>query len=317
MAKSKVLKAVTSEEASKKALKMIELEKAGYQLGLYSSNYKLNKAMRKYFRFGNVTLIAGLSGSGKSYFLTNLYKDFYNLELNKVYKDKIKILHFGLEMSPENEMIRSISSDVDMTYNYMLSSNFEKNSDIHNVITEQELLHISDALQSRKKSPVLYFPEPGSIDDIHKTFVYYNNLYPNHKLVVGIDHTLLIKKVNESDDKELMGRIAKAAISMKEKDANVLLLAQLNNRIEELDRIKNKSMHFPKKSDIYAQAQIYNACDDVFVIHKPKSLNITEYSNKNLSTDDLIHLCKLKGRFGTTGSIWLKDNLHKGVIASK
>ena len=112
-----------------------------------------------------------------------------------------------------------------------------------------------------------------------------------------------------------MANVGKISIRMrKDFGSMVNLLGQLNNNIEDVRRITTKTLHYPQKSDIYAQGQLYNACDNVFVIHQPQLLKITSYGSNNYPTKDLIHLIKLKARHGKVGSIWLKNDLSKGRI---
>lgn len=58
------------------AKERIEMERSGLQYGVKCRFPSLNRTMLKYFRFGKVVLIAGMSGSGKSYFLNMLRNDF-------------------------------------------------------------------------------------------------------------------------------------------------------------------------------------------------------------------------------------------------
>mgnify|MGYP003612885642 CR=1 FL=1 len=90
------------------------------------------------------------------------------------------------------------------------------------------------------------------------------------------------------------------------------MLGQLNNNIESTERIRNKDMHYPLKSDIYAQAQLFNACDNVLTLHRPELLNIPNYGFYGIPSNDLVHLQLLKCRFGSVGSVWLKNELYRG-----
>lgn len=58
------------------AIKRINEERSGEQHGLYCRWDELNHLMLRYWRFKHVTMIAGMSGSGKSYFLNMLRQDF-------------------------------------------------------------------------------------------------------------------------------------------------------------------------------------------------------------------------------------------------
>ena len=67
-------------------------------------------------------------------------------------------------------------------------------------------------------------------------------------------------------------------------------------------------------SDIYAQAQLFNACDNVLTIHQPELLGILFYGRNQYKTSNLMHLQILKQRFGKVGSVWLYNDLGKGRV---
>ena len=70
---------------------------------------------------------------------------------------------------------------------------------------------------------------------------------------------------------------------------------------------------------VFATAQsafdvFYNACDGVFTIHQPELMGILYYGKNQYKTENLVHLQVLKMRFGNVGSVWLQNNLEKGVF---
>ena len=96
----------------------------------------------------------------------------------------------------------------------------------------------------------------------------------------------------------------------------IFFIGQFNNNIEKSERIRTPEMHYPIKSDIYAQGEIYNACDGVFTIHQPQLMNILYYGKNQYETTDLVQLQALKMRFGNVGTIWLKNNLEQGAFVN-
>lgn len=318
------LQVKTPKQAVAEARKHIIRERDGEQYGLKCQFPSVNIAMGKYFRFNNVNLIAGLSGHGKSYLMNIFSKNFLD---RKIINLDIKfipiILQFCFEMSAYNEILRSVAADMGVSYGYLLSSEYDKTTGTYNKLSEEELKRAEEYLKFYENQSILFFEIPGNIEQIYNTVESYVNYYTNlgtkngmiYRFVVNIDHTLLIDTLDEKSALELMANVGKVSIRIR-KDfyAMVNLLGQLNNNIEDVRRITTKTLHYPIKSDIYAQGQLYNACDSVFIMHQPQLLKITSYGSQNKDTRDLIHFIKLKARHGKTGNIWLKNDLNKGRI---
>jgi replicative DNA helicase len=309
-------------EAVKLALDIIKEERSGKQLGLYTQYPILNRAMGKYWRFNTVNLLAGLSGHGKSYFLTIINNNFLDTTLNTTEFTTI-VFHFCFEMSAHNEILRSVAKDLGINYNYLLSSQFDKVSGEYNSITDKELDKIEKAMEYYANTNILFFDIPGNIIEIYYTILdrakYYAKLSKatgkKYKFIVNIDHSLLIEAIGNQKALEIMSDVGKVAIKIRKTfGAMVNLLGQLNNNIEDVRRLTNPALHFPQKSDIYAQGQLYNACDNVFVIHQPALLKIIYYGTHKIPTNNLIHLIKLKARHGTVGHLWFINALHEGKI---
>ena len=316
----------TVEDAANEALEHIHKERSGEQYGLYTSIVPLNIAMGKYFRFANVNLLAGLSGSGKSYLLNSINNDFLDYGVGGINEQApfIPIIfNFCFEMSAANEVLRSIANDMGVSYAYLLSSEYDKISKTYNRLSDEELLRVEEYLKYYKRKSMLFFEVPSNLQVIYNTVEHYVEEYTKvtrsdnkpFKFIVNIDHTLLIETLDESSAVDLMANVGKIAIRIRKTfGALVNLVGQLNNNIEDIRRITNNLLHYPIKSDIYAQGQLYNACDSVFVVHQPAQLKITKYGSTEKDTTNLMHLLKLKSRHGSTGNIWLKNALDIGKI---
>jgi replicative DNA helicase len=310
-----VLKTVAS--LNEEAKHRIAQERSGKQLGLYTRFTQLNRAVGKYFRFGQVTAIAGLSGHGKSTILNMLLQDFENPELNGIFKEKLIIVHNSFEMSPVDELLRDLGGKTGRSHLNLLSSEFVNGE--YNRLSDEEFRHITETLDNSVDTDHYYFDEPtdinGIIANINVAIKHFQEKYQVTylpKVVLAIDHTLLIEGEDGDNVIDTMTRIGKLAIALKKSNYLVLLVGQLNGNIESPERLKNMQLHYPQKSDIYAQAQIYNAADNVLIIHQPTLIGIKEYGNRKLITHNLIHLFVLKQRFGKVGSIWLRNALDKG-----
>lgn len=325
----KILEHKTPKEAVAEAKENIIRERDGEQYGLKVNFPSVNIAMGKYFRFNNVNLFAGLSGHGKSYLMNILSGDFLDYKeggINENITFIPIILNFCFEMSAYNEILRSVAGDMGVSYGYLLSSEYNKETGEYNKLTEEELIKVEKYLTFYENKSILFFETPGNVKVIENTVEHYVNQYlaigkrngKVYKFVINIDHTLLIDTLDEKSALELMANVGKLAIRLRKRfNGMINLLGQLNNNIEDVKRITNKSLQYPIKSDIYAQGQLYNACDSVFVIHQPQLLKILEYGTQKRLTKDLIHLMKLKARHGRVGSVWLHNDLLKGKIIEK
>ena len=325
------LKHTSIDDAIEQVLSTIQSERSGEQLGLKTRFPKLNIAARKYFRFKSVNLWAGLSGHSKSYLLNQVVEDFLDYRTPGSLNHDINfipiVLYFCFEMSSTDEILRACASDLGVNYNYLLSSHYNKDTNDYNTLTDEELIKVRKFLEFYKKKNILFFETSGNIRMIYNTVKAYHagleasrikkGIKKPYKYIINVDHTLLIDQLGEKDILELMRNVGKyGGIIRKEFGAMVNLIGQLNNKIEDIQRILKPSLHYPVKSDIYAQAQLYNACDAVFTIHQPGMLKIDKYGKKQIPTPGLIHLQALKNRHGNIGNIWLFNNLANGSIIS-
>ena len=110
------------QQAADEALRDVAVERSDEQNGLYCDWYGVNRGMGKYWRFNHITLLAASSGHGKSYTINQLHDRFTNFEAtdtfsNSAFRDKLIILHFGLEMDASDEVIRNISRNMSKSHN--------------------------------------------------------------------------------------------------------------------------------------------------------------------------------------------------------
>jgi hypothetical protein len=316
----------TKRDIVEKVKNTIEQEKSGRQLGLRTRFGKLNACVGKYFRFKQIISINGLSGHGKSSFLNMILEDFKNPNINHNFKESFIICHNSWEMLPEDEILRNSSSIINKSTLYLLSSELDKETGKYNIITDFEKEQIFSALDDNLDEDHYYFNEPttvvGLIENIKTAITFYQHKYAKEieqgtknkipKVVTALDHTLLLLPKNNEKTLDIMFNLAQIAIYLKKQGQMVILVGQLNGEIEKPERIKNFQSHYPIKSDIYAQAQIYNACDVVLIIHNPSLLGIVYYGVTQIISSDIIHLQVVKQRFGKVGSIWLKNLIHEG-----
>jgi hypothetical protein len=368
-------KLIQTRSAIESAKQMILDERSGEQLGLYSPWHKFNRAMLKYCRFNQVTMIAGMSGSGKSFILNMIRQAFLDYEdwaiedsdniylgrevidlyyskktdsyipcnkeegnallfpesglirrndddylhhraVNRNCKFNTVLVHFGYEMSPEDELLRSASTIMGASFGYIMSSEIvegENSSQAYNRITDSEYQTISNILDTFDNRKEYYVPISLNIQEMKKVVEYVAEVNPTAKIIITLDHTLLSKKLDEKDDMELQAAIAEVVLELRQRyGALIIILNQLNQNIERPERREKPVLHYPVKSDIHLGAQIWWACDNVFVFHRPKLLGIMEYGPEKLKTDKLIHCAAIKSRRGRTGDIFFEEDFIHG-----
>ena len=318
----------SAQKVAEEAKKQVADERKGEQFGLYTRFTGLNKAMRKYIRFGNVYLLAGLSGHGKSLVLNILQSDFLDTK-NIVDKDKRVIhkainskcvfkplvLHFCFEMSSVDEMLRSVSTSIKKSYNYILSSEYNNTLNEYNRISEEELIMINSQIDTFGKRPMYFFETAGNLKQIFDTVCWFHEKYPNHKFIVSIDHTLLSNKIGDQTDIDLMAETGNLAIALRATFGDmVILVGQFNSEIERPERRTKFELHYPQKIDIYAQARVYHAADTVWTVHRPELLKIAKYGLQKKPTQNLLHFQILKARHGVIGNVWLRFSQSTGEI---
>ena len=236
-------------------------------------------------------------------------------------------------MLPSDEILREESSNLGVSYSNLLGLEFNgetnkyNNVDIETVEALEEKYKVDDNpnyyyfedtctvphLYACVKAVIVDYKNREGLDD---TFTDEQGVKHRPKFIVAIDHSLLLDTIGKEDVLSMMSTLGKMAIRFKKMGFLTIIVGQFNGNIESTERIRNPNLHFPMKSDIYAQGEIYNACDGVFTIHQPELMGILYYGKNQYKTENLVHLQVLKMRFGKVGSVWLKNNLEKGVFTN-
>lgn len=278
------------------------------QTALISRLPKLNKAMMGGFRFKNIYLFAGASGSGKSYFLNQLRNDFLDPQLNGSFMHPIKILSFSLEMPIEDELIRSVSSKLSMSYGEIVSA--------EQPLDEETFDKVINELDTLDHPDIHFVETSGNRFEVYNTIVEFHTRFPHHKLVITYDHTLLTEEYDEKSEVEMIAKISKLFVKLKKSDIEpmIVMLGQLNDKIEDVIRIQNYNYHYPLKKDLHGSKQVWWACDYVGVLHRPELLHIEKYGPKQIDTKDLVMYHQLKSRKGVLGMARLKAEFDKGRL---
>ena len=309
---------VNIDQAAADAKIILEEERDGKQRGYYCRFKKLNQAMLRYWRLGYINLIGGSSGAGKSYILNCLHDDFTDpiRNANCIHGLPV-VLHFAYEMAASDEIIRNVGAKMGKSYSYLLSSEMQdKKSETYNRLTDEEYHAALEQMNKLKERKIYYTKTSGNRKQMYDTIYKVKSLHPDCQLIISLDHTHLVKKAEERNDLDLIAALAQDQINWIRdfEKPMVIDLGQLNGDIEDIKRRENRLLHYPIKGDIHGSNQIFWACDNVVLFHRPELINISEYGPDRRITKDLIHGAIIKTRFGKTGNIWLKSELDRGRI---
>ncbi len=139
--------------------------------------------------------------------------------------------------------------------------------------------------------------------------------FPDHKLVIQMDHSLLAETLDEKDEIELLAKLSKDAIKWKKNyDCLILFLGQTNDKMENPFRIQTANLHYPTKTDIHGSKQLYWAMDYVGVLNRPELLGIEKYGKQSYDTKDLVAYHQIKARNGELGIVRFRQQFDKGKM---
>lgn len=282
------------------------------QNGLICRWNKLNNAALGNFRFAKNYLFAGMSGSGKSYILNMIRKDFADKVLNAGFKKKYRQLHVAFEMTAADEIIRTISGDIGMSYAEITSA--------YSKLPQEKFEEILLILESYRLHNVEFIEVTGTVTQLENTIYEYQSQYPEDLLVISLDHTLLTSYENEKDEITLITNLSRMFVRVRKRIGSMnILVGQLNTNIEDQNRIIRVGQHYPIKKDLHGSKSIFMDMDFVFIWHRPEMLNINRYGPETMPdgqigypTKGIVFCHVIKSRHNVVGIIRYREEFSKG-----
>ncbi len=291
----------------------IEEGRSGRQPGLLCRWPLVNRVILGSWRFANTYIIGGMSGGGKSYFINMLRKDFLDSNINANFKKKFRLIHFAFEMSASNEVLREVGGRVKEKYEDLISA-YSRLSDV-------KYKKLIETLNLMKDLDMDFVEVTGNVDQIKNTIYEYQARYPEHLLVITLDHTLLTDYKDEAGEIALVTKLSKMFVGVRKKIHSMnILVANANTELEDIKRITTPTLHYPVKRDLHGAKAIFRDADIVMFLHTPEKLGIARYGNAPVDeetgypTKDMVFNHVLKVRNRTPGIIRFKQDYANGNL---
>lgn len=308
---SKVLPFITIEEAARQELRYIKGRLDGQIKSLKTPWEKFNKASMDGIEWGSIITIAGMSGSGKTAILNELETGLFDMNP----KENFAVLSFNFEMIARRLVGRKISKGLNMSIKQMYSADIEnKNANIK----EQDYQRAVEYAKEIIKRPVWYVDIPGTVQEIRNTIEHFGiqmeeNL--DRGILVTLDHSILVKKFGEQNQLETLYELAAMFNELKKKiKSSYVIVSQLNRGIENVERMQNKNLQYPQKSDVFGADALYQYSDVFMITHRPDMLNLRTYGPDDLPVKDAIYWHYLKTRDGAPFVAKMRNLLHVNQV---
>lgn len=291
----KKLPFITLEQAARDELRYIKGRMDGNIKSLLTPWNKFNIASMNGIEWGSIITVAGMSGSGKTAILNELETGLFE----KNPHENFAVLSFNFEMAARRLIGRKISKAMNRTVKQMYNADLvetERNFNLHDYNAAVEYL------KTIKDSPVYYVDIPGTVKQIVRTVEHFAMEVPENQykgILVTLDHSILVKKFGEQSTLDILYDLAAAFNELKKKiKSSFVIVSQLNRGIENVERIQNKNLHFPMKSDVFGADALYQYSDVFMITHRPDMLKLQAYGPNDWEVSDVIYWHYLKVRDG-------------------
>lgn len=216
---------------------------------------------------GDIVVVAGASGAGKTYELQTIRENIMNSEINPS-AEKYVFLDYSFEMKLFNLVLRGLSKHLDKPKKEILLQEFDDK--------EKELA--GRYIDTFRDNRFFLEENPCTAEEFYaETKKFLEKHRDKEKVFVAIDHMALFKN-GKGGKKDAVDAAGEAINQLKREFDNpiFILLSQLNRGI--LGRIaENDSNSAPNRSDLYQSDTMFHLADYLVVIQNPHRLGISEY----------------------------------------
>jgi len=299
------------EEAARKELRYIKGRMDNEIKSLKTPWKKFDKAGMDGIEWGSIITVAGMSGSGKTAILNELETGLFKLNP----KEDFAVLSFKFEMIARRLVGRKMSKALRMTTTQIYNADTDNPNENIKQDTYNKAIEYAKSI---KDDPLWYVDIPGTVQEIRNTIEYFAmgmECNMDRGILVTLDHSILVKKFGDQKQTEVLYELAAMFNELKKViKASFVIVSQLNRGIEAVDRIQNKNLHYPQKSDVFGADALYQYSDIFLVTHRPEMLNLRTYGPHDLDVKDMIYWHFIKTRESEPFIAKMRNNLKYNQI---
>lgn len=266
---------------------------------------QLNKAGVDGIPWQSHFVIGARSGVGKTLIKDQLLRGAFALNPN----DNIRILDFSFEMPMQATGYRGIQAELKQAKSMLLSTEGNK-------VDKNSLKRIELIVNNARNLPWDIVDVQLNLTDIEFVItetIKKHNINNDLKLIISIDHSLLIKKMKGQNTHAVINEYGELITKLRKKyNIIVFTLSQLNRNIEEpVRKIPGKADNYPQTSDISTADALLQHADFLGILNRPSDFNMKLYGPERYVVPEngkyvAFHL--LKNRSGEQSIIHLNAN---------
>jgi len=291
-------------DALLEAEEFIIKRKEGKAPSLVTPFDRLNKAGVDGIPWQHNFVIGARSGVGKTLIKDQILKSAWELNPGQ----NIRVLDFNLEMPLRATGLRNIKSILKCEKNHLLSAG----GDTIGKDTLKRIKLIADAAKNTPWDIVDKQPTVNQMGNLISDYITKFNKNGKMKLIVAVDHSIIIKKMKGQDQKSMLEDYGNMITDIRKNNEVIFFtLSQLNRNILESHRMVNgKADNFPKTSDLFGADALLQHADSVLLLNRPAEYGITEYGVNNIPvlSPNYIGAHLVKSREGQQGIIHMNAN---------
>jgi len=250
---------------------------------------------------GDIVVIGGASGSGKTFELQTIRENIMNPQINE-YAHEYAFLDYSFEMKLFNLILRGLHKTLNKSKRKILLEEF---SDFEKSLANRYIDTLMDDRFYIEEEPLT--PE----QFLTSASLFLSEHQDKKSVFVAVDHMALFKN-NKDGKKATIDEVVEDINVLKKRFPNAIfiLLTQLNRSI--LARIKDRDINaMPNRGDVFQSDTMFHIADYLIVVHNPHRLGINQYLKVN--PDHYPHLAEFftdsegvseKVSFNTFGNIF-------------
>jgi replicative DNA helicase len=251
-------------DAYDQAIQDIKNRKEGIIVPFKTPWTKLNSYINGGIEESQLYVVGARPGVGKSAFVNRMLFGIFDKNPTR----KVIVLYYNFEMKSSMQIIREVSSRIQLPVSTLLSSQTS--------LSESYFSNVIELKNQLASYNILFRDVPCNIDYIWTSTLRIKDAFPEHHIIRVIDHTRLIVRKDEKDELERLNRLAISSMyAMKEIGCSDMFISQLNRDIEKPERAAGK--YVPLLTDLFGADSIGQAANTVIILQRPEMYNLSFY----------------------------------------